>query len=104
MSEALSRPMGESLGAFISESVDFCVGFRGLDNQSFCCPGKVLGCELRIRILSILSREICFYYPTGSRADFSNEDRNLERYDLIERLTQRWPPNRTYVLGDNSSH
>ena len=75
-----------------------------LNDQSFRCPSKVLCREFRVRILSILPGEICFYYPTVSRAEFSNEDRNLELNDFSERLAERWPTDCGDVVGDNSSH
>ena len=72
------------------------------NNQGFRRPSKVLGREFCVRVPSILPDEVCFHYPTGSRADFSNKYRDLELHDSSERLTERWPTDRGNIVRDNS--
>src|SRR5215831_8747789 len=65
--------------------------FGLLYDHNLGCPRHGLGCELRVGELGVLSSEICFNYPTGSRTSSSDEDRDFEFYDFGQRLAKGRP-------------
>lgn len=92
-----------ALTVFSCKFVDRIFG-GPLDDQNFRRPPHSFCRQLWISELRILTAEIFFDHPTGSRTCLSNEDRNLKFHHFSQRLTKGWPTNWSHAIGDGCAH